>query len=325
MDHPDRPFHHRRLDARWLRSLIFTVMLVGLVAVASDTDPMVMWVSVLTSALGFGFFYLVFPGGAHFGIVTANLLAIYGCMFEFFRHANFAQASRYAVLAGLSMPVAAFLIACLASRHRITRLIHARRLRELSDLPQVSRWFLLTLVIGAASFAVPQIGASAADQDVYLLIAMALIAALVVLSLHDVVLVMVDIATVFELVASRMDRLLMPMTAFLTIYALLIIVFACIYRIADMTTIDPQFVVAGAARRITFVEALYFSVVTLATVGYGDISPASMLVRALSGMEIVSGLMMLLFGFSEIMRNAGPDSSLHVPRPRRRDSDSESP
>ncbi len=325
MKQPDRLIYHRRLDARWLRSLIFTVILVGLVAIASDTDPLVTWLSVLTSALGFGFFYLVFPGGAHFGIVTANLLAIYGCMFEFFRHANFAQASRYTVLAGLSMPVAAFLIACLARRHRITRLIHARRLRELADLPQVSRWFLLTLVVGAASFAVPQTGASPADQGLYLLVAMGLIAALVVASIHDVVLVMVDIATVFELVAGRLDRLLMPMTAFLSFYGLLIIVFACLYRIADMTTIDPQFLVGGTARRITFVEALYFSVVTIATVGYGDISPASMLVRALTGIEIVAGILMLLFGFNEIMRNAGPDSSLHTQHPRRRDSDSESP
>ena len=34
--------------------------------------------------------------------------------------------------------------------------------------------------------------------------------------------------------------------------------------------------------------------------------------RALSGLEVVAGILMLLFGFSEIMRNAGPDSR---PRP----------
>jgi len=325
MSHSARTDTRPRFDARWLRSLTFTVTLVGLVAVASDADPLMMWVSVLTSALGFGFFYLAFPGGAHFGVVTANLLAIYACMFEFFRQANFPDSSRFAVLASLAMPVGAFLVACLARRHRITRLIHARRRRELSDLPKVSRWFLLTLVVGAASFAVPQTGATPTEQTLYLLIAMTLIAAVVVLSIQDVVLVMVDIATVFELVAGRLDRLLMPMMAFLSFYALLVIVFACLYRIADMTTVDPQFVVGGLARRITFVEALYFSVVTMATVGYGDISPVSMLVRALSGIEILAGLMMLLFGFSEVMRNAGPDSLLHGLQPQRRDSDPESP
>lgn len=325
MSHPARPVRGSRFDAGWRRSVIFTVVLVGLVATATDTDPLVMWLSVATSALGFGFFYVTFAGGAHFGIVTANLLAIYGCMFEFFRHANFGQADRFAVLVSLMLPVGAFLVACLVRRHQITRLIHARRLRQLDDLPRISRWFVATLVVGAASFAVPQMGAGPADQDLYLLLAMLTIAGLIVLSIQDVVLVMVDIATVFELVAGRLDRLLMPMVAFMSFYALLIIVFACLYRIADLTTIAPQFIVAGEARRILFVEALYFSVVTMATVGYGDILPNSMLVRALSGIEIVSGIMMLLFGFSEIMRNAGPDSNLHAARTTRRDSDAESP
>ncbi len=325
MSHSAHPTHRRRLDARWARSVLFTGILVGLVAVSSDADPLVTWMSVASSAVGFGFFYLMFPGGAHFGIVTANLLAIYACMFEFFRHANFAASSRHAVLAGLSLPVVAFLATCLVQRHRITRLIHARRLREPSDLPQVSRWLLATLLVGAASFAIPESSPTPAQQDVYLLLCMGVIAALIVASVHDVVVMMVDIATVFELVAARLDRLLVPMTAFLSFYALLIIIFACLYRIADMTTVTPQFVIGGEPRRILFAEALYFSVVTIATVGYGDISPNAMLVRALSGIEIAAGIMMLLFGFSEIMRNAGPDSGLHAPRDNRRNSDPESP
>lgn len=47
-----------------------------------------------------------------------------------------------------------------------------------------------------------------------------------------------------------------------------------------------------------------------------------MLVRALSGTEIVCGILMLLFGFAEVMRSAGPDSAIQAPAPRRRrDSD----
>jgi multidrug efflux pump len=38
-----------------------------------------------------------------------------------------------------------------------------------------------------------------------------------------------------------------------------------------------------------------------------------------------AAFLMLLFGFSEVRRNAGPDSGLHEPRHRRRDSDRESP
>jgi hypothetical protein len=42
-----------------------------------------------------------------------------------------------------------------------------------------------------------------------------------------------------------------------------------------------------------------------------------MLVRALTGVQVVSGIPMPLFGFIEIMRNAGPDSET---RPRDRHS-----
>lgn len=309
------------MDGRWVRSVGFTMLLVGLVAVASDAEPGVVWVSVATSALGFGFFYLVFPGGGHFGIVTANFLAIYGCMFQFFRVANFPHAPRPLILVSLALPVAGFLLTCFVRRERIAGLIRARRIRELAHLPRLSRWFLATMVIGAASFAVPHTVINATDQGLVLLAAMALITGFVILSIQDVVLVMVDIAMVFELVARRLDRLLMPMVAFLTFYGLLIIVFACLYRIADMSTPLPQFLIEGARRPITFVEAIYFSVVSITTVGYGDIAPASLLVRALAAIEIVCGILMLLFGFSEVMRNAGPDSDWHKFRRPRRDSE----
>jgi voltage-gated potassium channel len=54
---------------------------------------------------------------------------------------------------------------------------------------------------------------------------------------------------------------------------------------------------------------MYFSVITLSTLGYGDILPYGIVVRALAAMEVVMGILMLLFGFSEIMRGAGQESA----------------
>jgi len=303
-----------RFDRHWLRSLVFTVFLVGLVGMATDADWIVTAVSIATSAVGFGFFYLLFPGGAHFGVVTANFLAIYACMFEFFREANFPLAPRQYVVVSLALPVVGFLVTCFLHRWSITRVIHARRLRQLSQLPRLTRWFFATMAVGAASFALPHIGVHGDMQGPYLLFGMTLITAFVAIAIHDVVLVMVDISMVFELVAGRLDRLLMPMMAFLTFYGLLVIVFACLYRIADLTTRSPQFSIHGEPARISFVDALYYSVTTISTLGFGDISPSAMLVRALTGFEVVCGVLMLLFGFSEVMRNAGPDSRMHEPR-----------
>jgi len=76
------------LDQHWLRSTGFTLVLVGLVAAAIGADWTATLSSLVTCAVGFGFFYLLFPGGAHFGMTVANFLAIYACMFEFFRDAN---------------------------------------------------------------------------------------------------------------------------------------------------------------------------------------------------------------------------------------------
>jgi voltage-gated potassium channel len=97
------------------------------------------------------------------------------------------------------------------------------------------------------------------------------------------------------------------MMAFVTFYALLVVVFACLYRIADLTAPVAQFSLHAVPARISFVDALYYSVATITTLGFGDIAPASMLARAITAIEVVSGVLLLLFGFSEIMRSSGSD------------------
>jgi voltage-gated potassium channel len=291
------------------------MVLVGLVALAVGADWSVTIGSVVACSLGFGFFYLVFPGGAHFGMTVANFLAIYACVFEFFRDANFASVPRGMTVLSLALPVLAFLGGCLMRRRQVYSIINARRLRELEHLPRLSRWFLGALLIGAASFALPRFALQPLDLGLTLLGCMAIIATLVLLSARDVVLVMMDIALVFESVSARVGRLIMPLMAFFTFYSLIVVVFACLYRIADLTSPEPQFALHAAGTRISFADALYYSVTTLSTLGFGDIVPVSMLVRAMTGAEVVSGVLMLLFGFSEIMRSAGPDSRVR-PGPR---------
>lgn len=305
--HSHRPA--RRLDEHWLRSIGFTVLLVGLVAAASGADRVLTLSCIGTCAVGFGFFYFVFPGGAHFGMTVANFLAIYACMFEFFREANFADAPRPLMILALAMPVVGFLVSCLTRRRRVYALIRARQVRELDHLPRLTRWLLGTFAVGAISFALPGFGLSPLQQGLTLLVAMGAITLFVMLAVRDVVLVMVDVAMVFEGVAARLDRLIMPMMAFLTFYALIVVVFGCLYRIADLTTPTPQFSLHGVPARIGFVDGLYYSIATITTLGFGDIAPISNLVRALTGLEVVSGVLMLLFGFSEIMRSSGHEPS----------------
>jgi voltage-gated potassium channel len=293
------------LDRHWLRSIGFTLVLVGLVAAAIGADWTTTLSSLVTCAVGFGFFYLLFPGGAHFGMTVANFLAIYACVFQFFRDANFPSAPRNFVLAAVALPVLGFLGSCIWRRRQVFSIIHARRIRELEHLPRITSWLLGALAVGAASFALPRLELDPQQQGFALLAAMMLVMSFVVASVRDVILVMMDIAMVFEGVATRLDRLVRPMMAFVTFYGLLIVVFACLYRIADLTTTVPQFSLHAEPARISFVDSLYYSVATITTLGFGDIAPTSLLVRAITAIEVVSGILMLLFGFSEIMRSAG--------------------
>ena len=57
----------------------------------------------------------------------------------------------------------------------------------------------------------------------------------------------------------------------------------------------------GETLDLSFTECLYFSIITLSTVGYGDLVPLSPLVRLVVGVEIICGVLLLLFGFSEII------------------------
>ena len=108
---------------------------------------------------------------------------------------------------------------------------------------------------------------------------------------------------------ARPDRdqasaLLAPTLAFFTYYTFVIVVFACVYRIVDQVIPGPHFTILGSDRGITFLEGLYFSVITLSTVGYGDLVPASALVRAIAALQIVIGVWLIIFGFSEMLRYA---------------------
>ena len=62
-----------------------------------------------------------------------------------------------------------------------------------------------------------------------------------------------------------------------------------------------HFRVGTVMRPLNYSEAMHFSIVTISTVGYGDIVPASNLARILASIEVVCGVMLLLFGVSELL------------------------
>ena len=113
---------------------------------------------------------------------------------------------------------------------------------------------------------------------------------------------LVDIAVIFRDVTRRLSRLAVPIAAYSSLWALLTVVFGCLYRIADGLSSAPLFHGAGGPIRIDFSDAMHFSVVTLSTVGYGDILPSDDGIRLLASIQMLAAQLLLLFGFIEIMR-----------------------
>jgi voltage-gated potassium channel Kch len=98
----------------------------------------------------------------------------------------------------------------------------------------------------------------------------------------------------------------------LCIYLLLALFFASVEDFA--AALDPHFL-NGAATPPNASETLYFSIVTLTTVGYGDITPATNLGRAVAASEALIGLLDLVSVVAVVVSRFRPA------RPLRRDPD----
>lgn len=289
--------------AHLLPGLVFTVCLVGLIAVAVDEIGSAFFFVLVGSVVGaVGSVLWLFPGSRLFSVALANLLGVYACVFQFLSAANFAAVSPGVREAGFVLPILAFIAGCWLRRGEIRAIALESRLGagELSLLPALL-WLAPVLTIGAATFAIPGLMHGPRAFDLAFLAAMAAIAGIVLFVSRGVATFLIDAGLLFEEFFERVRHLIVPTFAFLTFYSLIVIVFACLYRIVDHHSPAAHFMVSGVARDISFPEALYFSVVTVATVGYGDIVPASDAVRMLASVQVVAGLLLLLFGFSEII------------------------
>ncbi len=81
-------------------------------------------------------------------------------------------------------------------------------------------------------------------------------------------------------------------------YAVTCTSFAVIYLIISDFNPEAFNQPSGRHGPVSLAAAIYFSVVTITTTGYGDISPASDLARAAACWEIVTGLLYQVFIFS---------------------------
>jgi voltage-gated potassium channel len=301
-EHARRGARHGAQYRSLVAPIVFTVALLALIALSLEELGIYLGV-VLFGSVGLlvAVFHLAFPGSRFFTFAFANLIGIYAVVFGFFLEVHFREVDRGVVIAGFVAPLLAFLVGVLWRRRAIRAIVFSTELREERRFGRALFWLVPVFVVGGLTFLIPEGGLSTAVLDGIFLAAMGTIAAVVLVASRDVAVFLLDTGLLFEEFFGRATRLVVPAFAFLTFYSLVVILFAAVFSALDRLTQIPHFRIDGAVRPISFAESLYFSVTTLSTVGYGDISPATGLARVLVGLEIVTGVLLLIFGVNEII------------------------
>ncbi|MBD0275809.1 MAG: hypothetical protein ICV73_28260 [Acetobacteraceae bacterium] len=248
--------------------------------------------------------YLLFPQGTQFALNAANGMAMYTCLYAVIGRAAFPIAQDWARLLAFLMPIAAFVGACWVRRQELRPWIGAEQAPDLKHLPRFARWLVAMGAVAVLSLAFPINRAGPGTQTLALLVAMGIVSAVSAVSVGDVVRLLADIAAIFREVTRRLSLLAVPVAAYCSVWALLTVVFGCLYRVADGLSRKPLFIGPDGPIRVDFPAALHFSAVTLSTVGYGDIQPLDDGARLLAMVEALAGQLLLLFGFYEIRRGS---------------------
>ncbi len=290
---------------QWLRAVAFTALTVLLISVGVTESFGLLTLMVLLSVFcAAGAFLWLFPGSRFFVLSFANLLAMYTCVYFFLAIENFPTAQTWAFVVGYLLPIFCFLIGAWWHRDEIRRVAYADHLVERRHLSRIFIWLIPVSILSALTFFVPVFGFDASGASFAMVGLMALTSAFVIVMSRTICGFLIDTGLLFDQFFIRMLQLFAPAFAFFTLYSFNVIVFAMIYRIIDRIADAPQFFIEGQPASISFVDSLYFSIITVSTVGYGDITPASDAVRAITAVEVMIGVLLFLFGFYEIMRYA---------------------
>jgi voltage-gated potassium channel len=284
--------------ARVAPSLAFLFLVAA--ATAGIFSPL--FIAILLSAgLAIAAIQALFPVSRLFSIAFANLIAVYAAIFSLFVEEVFGGVDPALLTIGFCLPILAFVAGCWLRRDQVRAIVAHPAIRSERRMLGAFLWLFPTFIVGGAVVLLSHVAEPIANTGVVLLGAMVLIGLIVFTVSRDVAIFLVDTGLLFEEFFFRISQQVIPAFAFLTFYSLLVILFASAYQILSQHTSEPHFYVGGAPHALSFSESIYFSIVSMSTVGYGDIVPHSSLARLLASLEVICGFMLLLFGVSELL------------------------
>jgi voltage-gated potassium channel len=246
----------------------------------------------------------LFPAGRLFPIAFASLIAVYAAIFSLFVEEIFRGIDAAFLVVGFCLPIVFFVVGCWLRRDQVRAVVAHPAIRSERRVMRAAVWLVPVFFVGAAVILLSRTVGALANMDMVFLGAMSIIGLIVLTVSREVAIFLVDAGLLFEEFFARVSRLVIPAFAFFTFYSLIVILFASAYRLISAYTSEAQFNVGGALRGLSFSESIYFSINTMSTVGYGDIIPYSNLARLLSSLEVFCGIMLLLFGVSELLEYA---------------------
>jgi len=244
---------------------------------------------------------LLLPGSSLFSLSIANLVAVYACFFTIILDSHFRAIAPALQMTGFAAPLLAFFLGALLQRRTLRRIIRERVNPAPADFAHSLLWLLLMAIIGIAAMLYASSERSPNELALAFASAMGLSALLAGIASRDITLFLLDTGLLFKDFFQRGALLVAPMFAFFTLYSVTVLLFALVFTSIDHISKHPHFRIMGELRPIAFAESLYFSLITMATVGYGDIIPETNLVRMLSAAEVLCGIALLLFGFNEVL------------------------
>jgi voltage-gated potassium channel len=291
------PYH------RWLRAVAFTAVVVLMISIGVTESFGLLTLMVLLAVFaGSGVFLWLFPGSRFFVLAFANSLAIYTCVYFFLATENFSDAKDWAFVVGYLLPIFSFLVGAWWYRDEIHRIAYADHLVESQHPARIFAWLIPIIGLSALTFLVPTLELGATGTSLAMLGGMGATSIFIIVMSRSISIFLIDTGLLFDQFFVRMLHLFAPAFAFFTLYSFNVIMFAMIYRIIDRFSQTPQFMIGGVRQTISFVDSLYFSLITVSTVGYGDITPATDAIRAVTAVEVMLGVLLLLFGFYELIR-----------------------
>lgn len=289
-----------------LTTVILSFLLVALVAVAIAGlhAPLLLFTIAASAFVGPLLLHRLFPDAQLLWIAFINLLAVYASLFKLFVEGVFSGVSSQMLPIGFLLPIFAFLVGCWFRRTDIAGIVAKPEVRTNRSLLRAFFWLAPVWLVGAVVILLVHFGVPLVHTEIGFLAAMTLIGIIVAAASRDVAVFLVDTGFLFDEFFQRIAHHIIPMFAFLTVYSLLVVVFASTYRVLSSASGAVHFVVDRVPKELSFADALHFSIATLSTVGYGDIVPVSSIARSIAAVEVVFGIMLLLFGVSELIEYA---------------------